>query len=189
MAHYNSFYIFSCEYFLSVTFAFISRPSWNPDYLNPPVDVRDLFNSILLCYSIIFALFSPFYFPIFLVIYDCLTPFEFLSSLTGVLFLNSNLSDSKSLQTSWPSWLRQQTTLTASLNWSKTLRTSVPDFDTKQSDGVTTLMFELWEIQSTHSLPLLPGPLWPGVVAIDRVLSMCQIELNSVITLNWIVWN
>ena len=29
---------------------------------------------------------------------------------------------------------------------------------------------------SSHSLPLLPGPLWPGVVAPDEVLSMDQIE-------------
>ena len=28
----------------------------------------------------------------------------------------------------------------------------------------------------TPSLPLLPGPLYPGVVAPDRVLSMGQIE-------------
>ena len=32
---------------------------------------------------------------------------------------------------------------------------------------------------STLSLPSLPGPLWPGVVAPDRVLSMGQIELNA----------
>ena len=30
---------------------------------------------------------------------------------------------------------------------------------------------------STPSLPLLPGPLWPGVVVHVRVLSMAQIEL------------
>ena len=35
----------------------------------------------------------------------------------------------------------------------------------------------------------LPGLLWPGVVAPDRVLSMGQIELNCVLRLNWIVWN
>ena len=29
---------------------------------------------------------------------------------------------------------------------------------------------------NTPSLPLLPGPLWPGVVVPDRVLSMGQIE-------------
>ena len=36
-------------------------------------------------------------------------------------------------------------------------------------------------MQSTPSLPSLPGPLWPGVVAPDRVLSMGQIELNCVL--------
>ena len=38
-------------------------------------------------------------------------------------------------------------------------------------------MLELWGMQSTPSLPLLPGPLWPGVVAPDRVEFMGQIEL------------
>ena len=33
-------------------------------------------------------------------------------------------------------------------------------------------------MQSTTSLPSLPGPLWLGVVAPDRVLSMGQIVLN-----------
>ena len=33
-------------------------------------------------------------------------------------------------------------------------------------------MPELWGLQSSPSLPLLPGPLWPGTVASDRVLSM-----------------
>ena len=35
-------------------------------------------------------------------------------------------------------------------------------------------------MQCTPSLPSLPGPLWPGVVATDKVLSMGQIELNCV---------
>ena len=39
-------------------------------------------------------------------------------------------------------------------------------------------MQELWEMRSTPSLPSLPGPLWPRVVAPDRVISMGQIELN-----------
>ena len=39
------------------------------------------------------------------------------------------------------------------------------------------------------SLPLLPGPLWQGAVAPDRVLSMGQIELNCELMLNWIVRN
>ena len=50
-------------------------------------------------------------------------------------------------------------------------------------------MMELWEKQSTPSLPSLPGQIWPGVVAPDRVLSVGQIELNSVLMLNWIVQN
>ena len=42
-------------------------------------------------------------------------------------------------------------------------------------------MPELLEKWSTHSLPSLPGPLWPGVVAPDRVQSMAQIEINRVL--------
>ena len=38
-------------------------------------------------------------------------------------------------------------------------------YDTKQSDGEVPVMLELWGMQSTPSLTLLPGPLWPGVVA------------------------
>ena len=45
-------------------------------------------------------------------------------------------------------------------------------------------MLELWGMQSTTSLPSLSGPLWPGVVAADRVLSMDQIELNCALMLN-----
>ena len=40
------------------------------------------------------------------------------------------------------------------------------------------------DMQSTHSLPSLPAPLPPGVVASDKVLSMDQIELSCVLTLN-----
>ena len=29
-------------------------------------------------------------------------------------------------------------------------------------------MPELWGMWTTPSLPLLPGPLWPGVVALDK---------------------
>ena len=29
-------------------------------------------------------------------------------------------------------------------------------------------MLELWGMRSTPSLPLLPGSLWPGVVAPDK---------------------
>ena len=57
-------------------------------------------------------------------------------------------------------------------------------YDTKQSDGKALVMRELWEMQSTPLLPSLPGPLWPGVVAPDQVLSMGQVELNCVLMLN-----
>ena len=45
-----------------------------------------------------------------------------------------------------------------------------PRYDTKQSDGEVPVMLGLWGMRSTLSLPLLPGPLWPSVVAPDRVL-------------------
>ena len=44
-------------------------------------------------------------------------------------------------------------------------------------------------MRSTPLLPLLLGSFWPRVGAPDRALSMGQIEVNRVITLNWIVWN
>ena len=34
-----------------------------------------------------------------------------------------------------------------------------PGYDTKQSDGEDPVILELWGMQSTHSLLLLPGPL------------------------------
>ena len=45
-------------------------------------------------------------------------------------------------------------------------------------------MLEPWGMQSNPSLPLLPGALWPGVVAPDRVISMGQIEVNCEFMLN-----
>ena len=44
-----------------------------------------------------------------------------------------------------------------------------PGYVTKQSDGKVPLILELWGMRSTPLLPLLPGPLWPGVVAPDKV--------------------
>ena len=43
-------------------------------------------------------------------------------------------------------------------------------YDTKQSDGEVPVMLELWGMWSTPLL--LPGPLWLGMVAPDRALSM-----------------
>ena len=45
-------------------------------------------------------------------------------------------------------------------------------------------MLELWGMQSIPLLPLFLGPLWPKVVAPNRVLSMGQIELKCVLMLN-----
>ena len=42
---------------------------------------------------------------------------------------------------------------------------------------------------STPSLPSLPSPLWPGVVAPDRVQSISRTELNCVLMLKWIASN
>ena len=44
--------------------------------------------------------------------------------------------------------------------------------DTKHSDGEVPMMLELWGMQSTPSLPSLPGSLWSRVVAPERALSM-----------------
>ena len=41
------------------------------------------------------------------------------------------------------------------------------------------MTLELWGMRSVSSLPLLPGLLWPGIVAPDRVLSMDKIELTA----------
>ena len=62
-------------------------------------------------------------------------------------------------------------------------------YDTKQSDDESSVMQEIWSMQSTPSLTWLQAPLWSGVVAPNNVLRMHQVELNCVITLNWIVWN
>ena len=47
-----------------------------------------------------------------------------------------------------------------------------PGYGTKQSDGEVPAVPELWGMQSTPTLPSLPGPLSPGVVAPNMVLSM-----------------
>ena len=46
---------------------------------------------------------------------------------------------------------------------------SLSGYDTKQSDGEVSEMLEVWGLQSTLSLP---GSLLPGVIALNRVLSM-----------------
>ena len=54
-----------------------------------------------------------------------------------------------------------------------------PGYDIKQSNGEAPAL-EIWGMWSTPSLPLLPGPLWLGVIAPDRILSMGQIELFDI---------
>ena len=54
----------------------------------------------------------------------------------------------------------------------KTPPNKCPGYDTKQSDGEVPVMLEFWGMRSTPSLPLLPGPLWPGVVVSDRAQLM-----------------
>ena len=44
-----------------------------------------------------------------------------------------------------------------------------PVYDTKQSDGKVPVILEFWGMQSTLLLSSLPGPLWPRVVAPDKV--------------------
>ena len=54
-----------------------------------------------------------------------------------------------------------------------------PGYNTKPSDIEVSVMLELWGMRSTPSLPLPPGPLWLGMVATDRALSMGWIELAA----------
>ena len=61
-----------------------------------------------------------------------------------------------------------QNTPTASLQRGKTPPNECPGFNTKKSDGEGPVMLELWRMRSASSLASLPGPLWPGVVALDK---------------------
>ena len=56
--------------------------------------------------------------------------------------------------------------------WIRHTPNKCPGYDTKRSDGEVLVTLELWGMWSTTSLPSLPDPLWPGVVAPDRILSM-----------------
>ena len=55
-----------------------------------------------------------------------------------------------------------------------------PRYDTKQSDDEAPVMLELWGMQSTPSLPSLPGPLCSRVVAAVRVPVMGKIEVFDI---------
>ena len=61
----------------------------------------------------------------------------------------------------WTDWI--STKLDSSKN--------CPRYGIKWS-GEASVMLGLWGIQGTRLLSSLPGPLWPGVVALDGVLFM-----------------
>ena len=44
-----------------------------------------------------------------------------------------------------------------------------PGYDINPSDGEAPVILELWGLWNTPLLPLLLGPLWPRVVAPERV--------------------
>ena len=56
--------------------------------------------------------------------------------------------------------------------WVKPRPNECPEYDIKQFNAEVPVMLKLWRMQSTPSLPLPPGLLWPGMVTPDRVLSM-----------------
>ena len=61
--------------------------------------------------------------------------------------------------------LGPQNTLTASLQRGKPPTINeCPRYDNKRPDGEASIL-DLWEMWSTYSLPLLPGPLWPRIVS------------------------
>ena len=55
-----------------------------------------------------------------------------------------------------------------------------------QSDGEVPVMLELWGMWSTPSFPLLPSPLWPGVVARDKGHIYGLNRTNGILMLNCI---
>ena len=78
----------------------------------------------------------------------------------------------------WLCRLGQLNTPTSSLQRGKTPPENVQDL----TQNNLMVILELWGMQNTPLLPLLTGPLWLGVVAPDRLLSIDQIELNCVET-------
>ena len=63
-------------------------------------------------------------------------------------------------------------------------------YNIKPSDGEAPAL-KIRVMWSTRLLPSLLGSLWIGVVTLDRVLSMGQIELNCVSTdvKLWLLWS
>ena len=70
--------------------------------------------------------------------------------------------------------------LAGAVEYTDCITKECPDYDIKQYDSEAPVTLEFLEMQSTTSLPSLPGPLWPGVVALERFLSMGQIKLFDI---------
>ena len=75
------------------------------------------------------------------------------------------------------------------LCWGVRPANECPVYDIKEFDGGFPVMLELWGMRNTHSMLLLSGSFWFGVLAPDRILSMGQVKLNCVLILNWIARN
>ena len=63
-------------------------------------------------------------------------------------------------------------TLAGAVEYTDPPRNECPGYNTKQFDGEVPAMLGLKGMGSTLSLPLLPSPVWLGVVAPDRALSI-----------------
>ena len=137
--------------------------------------IHGLRSFLVLTIWVIFLELSGYY-----TVINCTFTKWFLAS-SMVLWPSSNLQPQE-----LRSQLGLQNTPTAPLQRAKTSPpfNECPGYDTEQSDGEVPVMLELCGMQSTSSLPLLPGPLWLGVVAPDRVLSIGQIELKCLL-----MWN
>ena len=76
-----------------------------------------------------------------------------------------------------------QNTPTASLQGGKTFP-MCPGYDTKKFNGNASVMLEFGGMWSISLLPSSLSPLQPRMVAPDRVLSMGEIKLNCIVTLD-----
>ena len=68
-------------------------------------------------------------------------------------------------------------------------RTLYPQGQWNHCNREVKVILELWGMHNTSSLPLLPGPLCPGVVALYSFLSIGQIEITCRLMLALIFGN
>ena len=113
---------------------------------------------------------------------------KFNGGIHGVKQLPSLEMDTATRVQILPSQLGLWNTLTAFLQRNKTPppTNECLGYDTIQSDGDVPVMLKLWRMQSTPSLPLLPGPLWPSVGQIELNCILIQ-DIENVLILNRIV--